>query len=592
MGSGGRIPPGTVIEDDATGSVETSGAFDPSTDGIDFWESMEEMRVQVNDAHAVGPTSDFGSSREIPVVADDAAGASLLTTRGGILLRQTDPNPERIILNDLIPGGPVLPTTVDVGDSFSGATIGVIDYNLANFKLGVTSLGTLVSGNLAQEVTTAPQSDQLSVASFNVENLDPSDPPSKFNDLANEVVDNMLSPDLIAVEEIQDDNGGTNDSVVDASTTFGMLISAISSAGGPTYDFRQIDPVDDQDGGEPGGNIRVGFLFRTDRGLTFVDRPGGDSTTANSVVSAPGGPQLQYSPGRIDPTNSAWNASRKPLAGEFMYGGTRLFVIANHFNSKSGDQPLYGRFQPPTLSSEVQRNQEAQLVHDFVQGILSVDSSANVIVLGELNDYQWSNPLTTLMSGGVLTDLAQSLPEAERYSYVFEGNSQDLDHLLASSSLSGMLDLYDPIHVNAEFAPQVSAHDPLVALFDLGATAPVACEAGYGTPGPDTIVGTPGADHICGRGGNDTIDGAGGNDIIDGGAGNDTIDGGAGNDVMLGKKGSDDLTGGSGADTLKGGYGGDQLHTLDGVDANDAGNGGRGIDSCTGDPGDTFSNCP
>jgi hypothetical protein len=44
---------------------------------------------------------------------------------------------------------------------------------------------------------------------------------------------------------------------VDASDTFNELIGA---AGGPTYDFRQIDPVDDQDGGEPGGNIRVGFL--------------------------------------------------------------------------------------------------------------------------------------------------------------------------------------------------------------------------------------------------------------------------------------------------------------------------------------------
>jgi len=26
--------------------------------------------------------------------------------------------------------------------------------------------------------------------------------------------------------------------------------------------------------GAPGGNIRVGYIFRTDRGLAFVDRPG------------------------------------------------------------------------------------------------------------------------------------------------------------------------------------------------------------------------------------------------------------------------------------------------------------------------------
>src|SRR5262249_34586118 len=38
VGSGGRVPPSEVIEDDATGNVETSGVFDTATDGIDFWE--------------------------------------------------------------------------------------------------------------------------------------------------------------------------------------------------------------------------------------------------------------------------------------------------------------------------------------------------------------------------------------------------------------------------------------------------------------------------------------------------------------------------------------------------------------------------
>jgi hypothetical protein len=70
IGSGGRVPPSEVIEDDATGSVETSGLFDPASDGIDFYESLEAMRVQVNDPVAVGPTNGFG---EIPVLGDDGA---------------------------------------------------------------------------------------------------------------------------------------------------------------------------------------------------------------------------------------------------------------------------------------------------------------------------------------------------------------------------------------------------------------------------------------------------------------------------------------------------------------------------------------
>jgi uncharacterized protein len=106
----------------------------------------------------------------------------------------------------------------------------------------------------------------------------------------------LSSPDLIAIEEIQDNNGATNDSVTDASVTWNMLIEAIAAAGGPAYEFRQINPVDDQDGGEPGGNIRVGFLFRADRGLEFIDRPGGGSTTSTAVVHTPSGQRLSFSP--------------------------------------------------------------------------------------------------------------------------------------------------------------------------------------------------------------------------------------------------------------------------------------------------------
>src|SRR5262249_29664101 len=81
IGSGGRVPPGSVIEDDATGNVETSGVFDPASDGIDFYESMEGMLVQVNNPVAAGPINTFG---EIPVLADNGAGATVRSTRGGI----------------------------------------------------------------------------------------------------------------------------------------------------------------------------------------------------------------------------------------------------------------------------------------------------------------------------------------------------------------------------------------------------------------------------------------------------------------------------------------------------------------------------
>jgi hypothetical protein len=261
---------------------------------------------------------------------------------------------------------------------------------------------------------------------------------------------------------------------VDATDTFTALIAAIQAAGGPTYEFRQIDPQNNADGGQPGGNIRVGFLFRTDRGLDFVDRPGGDATTATTIVDNAGTPELSISPGRVDPTNPAWSTPegvRKPLVGEFRYDGRPLFVIANHWKSKGGDDPLFGRFQPPTLVTEAQRVQEAQVVNGFVDAILAVDPDAAVVVMGDLNDFDFSSPLTTL-EGGVLMNLYDTLPQGERYSYVFDGNSQALDHVLVSSGLAGDVTRFDAVHVNAEFATQSSDHDPLVAEICADASPP------------------------------------------------------------------------------------------------------------------------
>ena len=109
---------------------------------------------------------------------------------------------------------------------------------------------------------------------------------------------NLRSPDLIGIEEVQDNNGETNNGVVDAYQTWNLLIAAIQAAGGPTYQYRQIDPVDNQDGGAPGGNIRVGFLFRTDRGLNFVDRPGGARRTPPASLRRWAAADVQPGPDR------------------------------------------------------------------------------------------------------------------------------------------------------------------------------------------------------------------------------------------------------------------------------------------------------
>ena len=86
-------------------------------------------------------------------------------------------------------------------------------------------------------------------------------------------------------------------------------------------------------------------------------------------------------------TNRAFNSSRKPLAAQFDFKGESVIVIANHWNSKTGDTPLFGSIQPPVYDSEVQRKQIATIVYDFVEDIKTKNPEANVVSLGDFNDY-------------------------------------------------------------------------------------------------------------------------------------------------------------------------------------------------------------
>ncbi len=476
LGSGGRMPPTAVIDDDNAGNVETAGTFDVAGDAIDFYESLEGMILQVNNGDVVNATRSFG---EITLLPDDGSWATgLRTPRGGILLGgYTDANPERIIvddeiLRDLAP----LPRPVkampdmNVGDDLTSAVVGPLDYSFSNYKIQATTTPAFTSGGIPREVTAALAGNEVSIATFNVENLAGTDPQAKYDHLAQLIVTNLRAPDILGIEEVQDNDGvagGTGSTVVDATTSWTRLVAAIQAAGGPTYQYRQIDPVDDAEGGAPGGNIRVGFLFRTDRGVKFLDRPGGSPTTETTLVGKPNAPELSSNPGRIGTQSAAFDNTRKPLVGEFKIKGKPYFVIVNHFSSKNEDQPLFGPNQPPTRFTEEARHGQAQVVKSFVDSILARDKAARIVVLGDINDFEFSETVS-ILEGDVVTTMLDTLPAPERYSYVFEGNSQVLDQILVTNR--GMLrqdPAYDVVHVNAEFADSIQAsdHDPSLIRF-------------------------------------------------------------------------------------------------------------------------------
>ncbi|MFJ1752739.1 endonuclease/exonuclease/phosphatase family protein [Kitasatospora sp. NPDC088134] len=466
LSSGNPVPAPVVLDasniptayapDAAGGSIDNL-PLAPSKYALDFYESLEGMNVQVADVPVVQATDKYN---ELWV---DASSADPRTDRGGVVYLGYDkPNSGRIMIQSLPPLTQQPFPVANVGDELTGATAGPLDYNqFGGYTIAANTLGTVQDNGLQREVVDRQLPSELSIATYNVENLDPGDGAEKFDRLAQGVVTNLGSPDIVALEEIQDNNGAVNDGTVDASATVRTFVDAIKAAGGPSYDWRSIDPVDGKDGGEPGGNIRQVFLFNPDR-VSFTDIAGGDATTAVDVTGTGKRTSLTASPGRIDPNNAAWTTSRKPLVGQFSFHNKPVFVIANHFNSKGGDQGIDSRFQAPTRSSEVQRQQQAAVEHAFVAKLLDADPNARIVSLGDFNDYQFSPALKTLTAGGVLRDLVNDLPEDQRYSYVYQGNSQVLDHILVSNAFKRQHVRYDVVHINSEFASQASDHDPQI----------------------------------------------------------------------------------------------------------------------------------
>lgn len=441
--------------DPAAGNSIEALPLRPATYALDLYESLEGMNVQVADTRVVGATDPYS---ELWVTVRPQENP---TPRGGTVYGSyANQNSGRLQIQSLIPTAQQPFPTANVGDVLTGTTEGPLDFNqFGGYTLTARAIGTVASQGLQPETTRKQKRDELAVATYNVENLDPSDPQTKFDRLAAGVVTHLASPDIVALEEIQDNNGAVNDGTVAADQTVNKFIDAIVAAGGPRYQWRSIDPTNGTDGGEPGGNIRQAFLFNPAR-VAFTDRPGGDATTPVWVTGNHGRAALSVSPGRIAPGDSAWADSRKPLAGEFTFRGKPVIVIANHFASKGGDSPLTSRVQPVVRSSETKRLQQSVQVNTFVRQIQAVQKDARVVVLGDINDYEFSAAGLRLTEGRALKDLVLSLRPSERYSYVFQGNSQVLDHILVSPSL-GSPD-YDVVHINAEFADQASDHDPQV----------------------------------------------------------------------------------------------------------------------------------
>ncbi|MEH7235556.1 5'-nucleotidase C-terminal domain-containing protein [Bacillus sp. JJ1562] len=436
--------------------------FDPDEDAIDFWESIEGMLVEVETVKAVAP-QEHGDL--ITVLENRVTD----TIHGGVLLTEDNANPDRIQFK-MYDNNAARDFEVATGDKFTGPITGVVNYGFQNYKIYVDLVDMQskhVVGEAKPETTTiVKEDDKVTIASYNLENFSNNTKETsndKAQKLARAFVTDMESPDIIGVTEVQDNNGQSAGDAA-ANESYERLIQAIVAAGGPEYEYLNIDPINNRDGGAPNANIRVGFLYNPDRVSLPEGISAGDATTAVGYENG----KLTHNPGRIDPTNPAFNNSRKPLAAQFTFQGEDVVVIVNHWNSKSGDTPLFGSTQPPVYGSEEQRKQIANVVYDFVEEIKADNPGANIVSVGDFNDFQFTESLK-IHEGDLMTNMINKVDKDDRYTYLFQGNSQVLDHILVSNNLVEKTKI-DILHINADFtdmAGRASDHDPVMVQVDL-----------------------------------------------------------------------------------------------------------------------------
>ena len=361
------------------------------------------------------------------------------------------------------------PIVVKPGDRVRSLT-GVVDYTFGNYKLQPVEydVKTHKLAKVPVSDRSGPKGD-LVITTFNVENLfDLVDNPDKddqgstpspeelevqLTKLALAIEIELELPEIIVVQEVE------NQEIAQ------VLADRVNAAAGTNYQAVSFETSD-------GRGIEPGFLWDADR-VTLVDAYQLTDAIVPGVAAA-------FGPSSPSP-------GREPIVGVFEVDGHEIIIVGNHFKSKGGDEPLFGVNWPPDRITEAQRKAQARVVREFVNAILDADPDAWVLVAGDLNDFPFAEPgegadhPLAILEGGPgevpLANLVWEEKAAERFTYIFDGNSQVLDHMLASPAMREALRGVDVLHFNASYpdglgedpstALRASDHDPLEARFRL-----------------------------------------------------------------------------------------------------------------------------
>jgi predicted extracellular nuclease len=434
-------------------------------------------------------------------------------------------------------------TPVHTFQKLAAPITGGVYYDFGKYSVSASAQPSVVDGaDPAQNDPPAAfdRSQAYSVANFNMENLydfrnDPNDPcdftgdpgcpgvsppfdyvpasdaeyQGRENEIAHQVVDDLHSPDVIVVAEAEDQDicsvvagamsCGTADNADGQPDDLEELALKIAALGGGDY-----AAAFDRNGADARG-IVAAFMYRTDR-VQLLPAAAGDAVLGSSPTVQYRTAGLAYNsdisnpkalnavlPTDIETPNDTDGSNvftRAVQVGHFRIGQTTglggptdVWILANHFSS--GPDGRVG-----------QRREQANYNAAVVKAIQGQEPDAKVMVAGDLNDFprpddpflpsRNSDQLAGLYDAGLhnLYDTVIAGDPAAAYSYVFDGNAQDLDHQLVTDSWFADLEQVHEAHINSDW-PRVpgsnrgtSDHDPMVSQWTLKQDAPPTVDAG------------------------------------------------------------------------------------------------------------------
>jgi hypothetical protein len=420
--------PGDLLKLDSTGSMPQPIELDPPVneeEAAAYFEALEGMLVQVSGpAAAVSPSNKYGEfSLVLPYhnmerLLHGEQNGMAITVDDGSSLTHSDQS--------------TMPYIVTTGDSISDMS-GPLAYTFDSYKIELLHPPQITTQSRLLPDLPPAQPGEFSLMTWNVENLfdfkdpHPDSPPipglQQYKTDLSKVANTILMaglPTIVGLQEVE------NIGILEDLAEHELLVQA-------AYSAQLIEGTDSR-------GIDVGYLVRMDQ--------------VNMITTE------QYdAPEGI--------TSRPPLFIEVEIGsgeeaGT-VYVFNNHFTSMSGG----------VEATRPRRVAQAAWNASLAADILGREPEALVAVIGDLNSYYESPPIETLREAG-LAHIFDALPADQRYTYIYQGISQTLDHVLVSLPLFERLQWVDVLHTNADFPPPLagddsalhkSDHDPVIAVF-------------------------------------------------------------------------------------------------------------------------------